>query len=197
VSDAPRERLGIFGGTFDPLHVGHVVAAVEVRSALQLDQVLFVVAGDPWQKRGDVVASAADRLVMVRAGVEGIDGLAVSDLEVVRSGATYTIDTVRELANPRRDLYLIVGDDVAAKLDSWREVGALRALATLVVVARDGVEDVAGTAGWPTERVAIPRLDVSSTELRERLASGRPIDGLVPPGAVRTIRERHLYTRPR
>ncbi|MFN8037222.1 MAG: nicotinate-nucleotide adenylyltransferase [Acidimicrobiia bacterium] len=193
MTSAPRERLGIFGGTFDPVHVGHVVAAVEVRAALQLDQVLLVVAGDPWQKRGEVVASAADRLAVVRAAVEGVDGIAASDLEVQRTGATYTIDTVQELRSPSRELFLVVGADVAPRLDTWRDAGTLRQLVTLAIVTREG--DVGDAPeGWTCCRITIPRLDVSSTDLRERLARGRPIDGLVPPGAVRIIRERRLYT---
>ena len=187
-----RERVGVLGGTFDPVHIAHLVAAVGARHALGLDRVVLVVAGDPWQKRGSVVASAADRLAMTVAAIEGYEGLEVSTIELDRPGPTYTIDTLRALTDADRELFLIVGADVAAKLDTWHEADAVRAAATLVVVSRDGVEHAAG-AGALTVR--IPRLDVASSDLRERVARGEPIDVLVPAGAVRVIRERRLYTR--
>lgn len=192
----------MFGGTFDPVHVGHVVAASEARWALGLDRVLLVVAADPWQKRGDVVAPAADRLDLVRAAVDGIAGLEASDVEVARGGPSVTADTLEALGAPDRDLVLILGADAAAGLGTWRRAGDLPGLATLAVVERavDGripdpscgpVVDPA----WTVERVAIPRLDVSSTDVRARVASGRPIDGLVPPAVAELIRARGLYTR--
>jgi nicotinate-nucleotide adenylyltransferase len=199
-SAEPSERIGVFGGTFDPVHIGHVVAAVEARRALGLDRVVLVPAGDPWQKRGSVTAPAADRLALVRAAVDGIDGLEVSSLEVERGGPSYTYQTLEALAGPGRRLFLVVGADVAATMKTWVGIERLPALATLVVVDRagdgppaegppaDGLPD-----GWGCERVSIPRLDVSSTELRARAARGWPLDGLVPPGAVRLIVERGLY----
>lgn len=205
-----RERLGVLGGTFDPVHIAHLVAALGARHALGLHRVVLVVAGDPWQKRSTVVASASDRLAMTRAAIDGLDGLEVSDIEVERTGPTYTIDTLRELSNADRDLFLIVGADVAARLDTWHEADAVRTAATLVVVSRDlDPSDFEPTAldpgdldpGAGAERdgarvdVHIPRLDIASSDLRERVARGEPIDCLVPAGAVRVIRERHLYTR--
>lgn len=212
------ERIGVFGGTFDPVHVAHIVGAVEARRALSLDRVILVPAGDPWQKRGSVAAPAADRLAMVRAATEGIDGLEVSPIEVERDGPSYTYQTLEAFSAPGRELFLIVGADVAATMRSWLGIERLQTLATLVVVDRaagdDGPPtDLAGgpeppgagaaqagspvpdglPAGWRRERVAIPRLDVSSTELRARAAQGWPLDGLVPPGAVRVITERGLY----
>ena len=190
-----EERIGVFGGTFDPVHVAHVVGAVEARRALALDRVVLVPAGDPWQKRGSVAAPAVDRLAMVEAAVEGIDGLEVSSLEVERQGPSYTYQTLEALAAPDRQLFLIVGADVAATMGSWVGIDRLPALATLVVIDRAGdrpAEDGL-PAGWPCERVPIPRLDVSSTDLRDRAARGWRLDGLVPPGAVRVIDERGLY----
>jgi nicotinate-nucleotide adenylyltransferase len=189
------ERVGVFGGTFDPVHVGHIVAAVEARRALALDRVVLVPAGDPWQKRGTVEAPAADRLAMVRAATVGIAGLDVSPLEVDRQGASYTYQTLEALCAPGRSLFLIVGADVAATMRSWVGIERLPALATLVVVDRAGdrPHDDGLPPGWACERVSIPRLDVSSTELRARAARGWPLDGLVPPGAVRIIAERDLY----
>jgi len=194
------ERVGVYGGTFDPVHVAHVVAAVEARRALGLDRVILVPAGDPWQKRGSVAAPATDRLAMVQAAVDGIDGLEVSPLEVERDGPSYTYQTLEALAGPGRELFLIVGADVAATMKTWVGIERLPGLATLVVVDRSGdaPPDEGPPAdglpeGWPCRRVAIPRLDVSSTELRARAARGWPLDGLVPPGAVRLIVERGLY----
>ena len=192
------ERVGVLGGTFDPIHNAHLVAALSAREVLRLDRVVLVVAGDPWQKRGSVVASAADRLAMARAAVEGLEGLEVSAAEVERPGPTYTIDTLRALAAADRELFLIVGSDVAAHLDSWHEAGAVRAAATLAVVSRDAVPggeaDAAGPSGRAAVAVPIPRLDIASSDLRRRVALGEPIDGLVPPAVVRVIRERRLYT---
>jgi nicotinate-nucleotide adenylyltransferase len=194
------ERIGVFGGTFDPIHVAHLVAAVEARRALRLDRVVLVPAGDPWQKRGSVAAPAADRLAMARAAVEEIDGLEVSPVEVERDGPSYTYQTLEALAGPGRRLFLVVGADVAATMHTWVGIERLPALAALVVVDRAGDRPPAEgppaeglPEGWPCHRVAIPRLDVSSTELRARAARGWPLDGLVPPGAVRIIVDRGLY----
>lgn len=190
----PGERVGVFGGTFDPVHVAHVVAAVEARRALGLDRVLLVVAGDPWQKRGSVVAPAADRLAMVRAAVEGIEGLEACDVEVGRPGPSYTADTLESLAAPGRKLFLIVGEDVARKLATWKGVERLPELATLVIVDRAGADPVPDPPGpWDVVRLSIPSLEISSTDLRARAARGWPLDGLMPPGAVRIVRERKLY----
>jgi len=189
------ERIGVFGGTFDPIHIAHVVSAVEARRALSLDRVVLVPAGDPWQKRGSVTAPAPDRLAMVEAAVEGIAGLEVSAIEVSHDGPSYTYRTLEAMAGPGRELFLIVGADVAASMHTWVGVDRLPALATLVVVDRagEGPGRHSLSAGWACERVAIPRLDVSSTDLRARAARGWPLDGLVPPGAVRVITERGLY----
>jgi len=194
MSDGSR-RIGVFGGTFDPIHVAHVVSAVEARRALCLDRVVFVPAGDPWQKRGSVSAAAADRLAMVRAAINGIAGLEVSPVEIERDGPSYTYQTLEAMSAPGRDLFLIVGADVAATMHTWVGVEHLPGLATLVVVDRAGEQPPAERlpAGWPCQRVAIPRLDVSSTDLRARAGRGWPLDGLVPPGVVRVIVERGLY----
>jgi nicotinate-nucleotide adenylyltransferase len=191
---AEHERVGVLGGTFDPVHVGHIVAACEVRTALGLDRVLFVVAGDPWQKRGRVVAPATERLALVELAIEGIDGLEASAIEVEREGASVTADTLEALQRPGRELYLVLGADAVANMGTWRRLDETRELATVVVIERAGDSEAAPPGeGWRYERVAIPRLDVSSTDLRERLAGGRSIDGMVPPAVVRRILARKLY----
>jgi nicotinate-nucleotide adenylyltransferase len=188
----PAERLGIFGGTFDPVHVGHLVAALEARTQLQLDRVLLIVAGDPWQKQGDVIAPAAARFEMVAASVEGVDGLEASRLEVDRTGPTYTVETVAELTAPGRDLFLVVGSDVASRLSTWHRAEDLRRAVTLGVVTRSG-EPRPDLDGWQTAFVSMPRLDISSTDLRTRLTRDLPVDFLVPAAALRVIRDQDLY----
>lgn len=194
------ERIGIFGGTFDPVHVGHLVAALEARQALALDRVLLVVAGDPWQKTDQrPVTPAEDRWAVVAAAVEGIDGLEASRLEIDRSGPSYTADTVAQLAaaHPGAELFLVVGDDVAAELGTWHRVEELVGALTLVIVQRGGVSPVADPAGWQVRRLAIPALEISSSDLRERLATGRNVHFLVPEAAIRCILSRNLYASSR
>lgn len=188
------ERLGIFGGTFDPVHVAHLVAALEARHQLALDRVLLVVAADPWQKRGEVMAPADVRYEMVAAAIDAVDGLEASSIEVRRPGPTYTIDTVEALASPGRELFLVAGTDVAAGLDTWHRADDLRDAVTLAIVRRDGDELVA-PPGWSTRWVSMPRLDVSSSDIRRRRAIGAPIEFLVPADALRVLRARRLYTR--
>lgn len=190
-----NERVGVLGGTFDPVHVGHVVVAVESRYALGLDRVLLVVAGDPWQKRGRVVASPRDRVALARAAIDDVDGVEVSTVEIDHGRPSVTADTLEALAAPGRELFLLLGADAVANMPTWRRLDDTRRLCTLVVITRQGEHADAPGPGWCVEHVTIPRLDVSSTELRERLANGRPIDGLVPPAVVREISARHLYTR--
>jgi nicotinate-nucleotide adenylyltransferase len=191
------ERIGVLGGTFDPVHVGHLVAAGDARWALKLDRVLLVVAGDPWQKRGQVVASARDRLALAEAAVAEVDGIEASPVEVDRSGPSVTADTLEELAAPGREFFLLLGADAVANMPTWRRLEETRHLATIVVIERAGdahAEPPGG--GWRYERLSIPRLDVSSSDIRRRLAAGRPVDGLVPVPVIREIRARGLYTAP-
>lgn len=187
-------RVGIFGGTFDPPHNGHLTVAASARHALDLDVVLLVVAGEPWQKVGDrAISSAADRLAMVQQLCAHTDGVEACDLEVRRPGPSYTADSLGELAAPGRTLFLVLGRDAAGGLPTWSRVDEVRSLCVPVLVDRPGVEAPPLPVGWSWQRVEIPRLDVSSTELRGRVASGQPLDGLVPPGVITCIDERRLY----
>jgi nicotinate-nucleotide adenylyltransferase len=192
------ERIGLFGGTFDPVHVGHLVAAVNVRHSLRLDRVVMMVASIPWQKEGlRVVSSPEDRLAMVEAAVAAVAGVEAGRLEVDRGGVSYTADTVMEMLGrqPDADIHLIVGWDVAAALDTWERIEEVKELTTLVVVNRPGAEAPRGlrAGGWRVEAVTVPNLEISSTDLRERAIDGRPFDYLVPEAAVRVIRARGLY----
>ncbi len=173
-----------------------MVAACETRAVLGLDRVLLVVAGDPWQKRGGVVASAADRLALVEAATAGVTGVEPSAIEIDRGEPSVTADTLEALGGADRDLFLVLGADAVRNMPTWRRLEETRELATLVIVERAGDRHAEPpSAGWKVERVVIPRLDISSTDLRDRLAAGRPVDGLVPPAVVRAIHDRGLYTR--
>jgi nicotinate-nucleotide adenylyltransferase len=195
---ATKRRTGVFGGTFDPIHVGHLVAAVNARDALKLDRVILMVANVPWQKAGSrVVSSPDDRLALVEAAVGGVRGLEASRLEIDRGGESYTADTLVEMqaADPDDELFLIVGWDVAESLTTWERYEEIQGLATLVVVNRPGSPRPRRLAarGWRVEEVTVPNLEISSTDLRARAADGRPLDYLIPEGGVRCIRARHMY----
>jgi nicotinate-nucleotide adenylyltransferase len=191
----PTQRIGVFGGTFDPPHVGHFVSALNVRHDLALDRVILMVANVPWQKEGSrPISPASDRLAMVRAGVAGVDGLEASDLELRRSGPTYTADTLAELADlhPGAELFTILGHDAAAGLTTWERVDEVVQRSRLVVVDRPGPQTPL-PAGVDWIRVEVPHLDVSSTDLRQRVVDGRPLEFLVPEPVLAVIRSRGLY----
>jgi len=191
-----RRGLGILGGTFDPPHIGHIAAAKAVFDALMLERVVLMVANEPWQKVGLRPLSAPhDRLAMTRAAVMGIDGLETSDIEIRRGGPTYTIDSLEELrsSNPDTDLYLILGADAATGLDSWHRSSELAGLATLVIVERDGETRAEASSDWSIERVTMPRVDVSSTELRALAARGVSLTPFVPAPVINEIESRGLY----
>lgn len=198
---ARSRRIGILGGTFDPIHVGHLVAAVNVRYELELDTVCLVVANQPWQKIGRrPVSPAADRLALVEAAVEGFEGIQASPIEIERGGVSYTADTVAELeaGNPGAELYLVIGADVANQLGTWERIEEVRRRVRLVVVNRPGASTVlpgpeGPLAGWDASAVEIPALEISSTDLRDRAATGRPLDFLIPEAAIRVLRDRSLY----
>ncbi len=192
-------RIGVFGGTFDPPHVGHLVTAVNVRHALALDRVLLVVANQPWQKLGSrPITPALDRLAMVEAAVGDVAGLEACALEIERGGHSYTADTLAELAarQPGAELVLVLGADAAAGLTTWERVDEVRARASLAVVERPGAGAPDIPAGWAWRLVEVPRLEVSSTDLRDRVVDGRPLDYLLPPAVISCIRERDLYRSP-
>jgi len=192
------QRLGVFGGTFDPPHRGHLAVAAAARSQLGLDRVLLVVANDPWKKSPDrEITPAKDRLAMVHALVRGDDGqpiagLEVSDAEIRRGGPSYTVTTLRELgeSHPGAELYLIIGRDLVDDFGSWHESSAIETLATIVVVDRPGyVADV--KRGW--KRLIVPPVDVSSTQLRERLRNGDDVSEHLTSRVVDEVRTRRLY----
>lgn len=193
------ERLGIFGGTFDPPHVGHLVSAVNVRHELALDRVLLVVNNRPWQKEGSrPISPAEDRLAMVRAAVADVEGLEASRIEIDAGGPSYTADTVAALlaADPDRRLFVILGADAAAGVLTWERHEAVRDLATVVVVERPGAPPAVAPDGWRWVQVEVPAIDVSSTDLRARAVDGRPLDYLVTHEVVDWIHEHQPYGHP-
>ncbi len=192
------QRIGILGGTFDPIHVGHLVAAVNARHALGLDRVIMMVANIPWQKADSrTVSSAADRLALVEAAVGGVEGVEAGSMEIERGGESYTADTLAELHGnqPDDELFLIIGWDVAPALATWDRYEEVQKLATLVVVNRPGSLPPSQLAqlGWRVLEVTVPNLEISSSDLRARAAQGRPLDYLVPAAGVRCIRARGMY----
>jgi nicotinate-nucleotide adenylyltransferase len=190
------ERLGIFGGTFDPPHVGHLVTAVNVRHELRLDRVLLVVSGVPWQKVGTRPISPPEaRFAMVQAAVGDVEGLEASRVEIEAGGPSYTADTLAALRaeDPERELFVILGADAAAGLLSWERWEEVRDLSTVVVVDRPGSVPAEAPPGWRWVHVEVPRVEVSSTDLRARAVDGRPLDYLVTHEVVDWIEANHLY----
>ena len=189
-------RIGLLGGTFDPPHVGHLVAAANVRQALHLDRVLLVVANQPWQKVGvREITPAVDRLAMVQALANDVPGVEASTIEIERGGPSYTTRRSTYCVNiiPIARCCVILGRDVAAGLPTWERAQDVRDNAVMVLVERPGAAPVALPEDWTFEHVVIPYFDISSTEVRQRIAEGRPIDGLVPPEVISVIAERGLY----
>jgi nicotinate-nucleotide adenylyltransferase len=190
------ERLGLFGGTFDPPHVGHLVTAVNVRHDLGLDRVLLVVNAVPWQKLGTRAISPPEaRLAMVEAAVADVEGLEASSIEIDRGGPSYTADTLATLRadDPDRELFVILGADAAAAIESWERVDEVAASATIVAVGRPGVPVAEPRAGWRWVALEVPGLEVSSTDLRARVSDGRPLDYLVTHEVVDWIEGHGLY----
>jgi nicotinate-nucleotide adenylyltransferase len=201
------ERIGLLGGTFDPPHAGHLAAARSCRDSLGLDRVLLVVANDPWQKSPHRrVTDAAVRFELVAAAASGLAGIEASRIEIDRGGPSYTIDTVRALqaearvgGRPDPEIFLLVGADLATTLHTWHRADELRGLVRLVIVTRPpDPAPVTGPEGWDWQVVGGDGgVDVSSSEVRDRLGSGHPVTGLVPEAVVHCILRRGLYAVPR
>jgi nicotinate-nucleotide adenylyltransferase len=186
-------RIGVLGGTFDPIHIGHLAAASEVFAALSLDRLLVVPAAEQPFKRGTEVASGKDRLAMARLAVAADSRLEVSAVDIERGAPTYTIDTMSDLkaAYPGSTWYFVTGADALARLGDWRDSATLREVATFVGVTRPGYDVPAGLSDIPL--VEVPALGVSSTDVRRRVSLGLPIRYLVPDVVADYIGEHHLY----
>jgi nicotinate-nucleotide adenylyltransferase len=194
-------RIGIFGGTFDPPHDGHVAAARAVTEQLGLDRLLLVVANDPWQKSGQrAVSPAADRYALTELLAEEIPGAEASRLEMERGGPSYSVDTAEEIlaeAGGRpTELFLVIGADLVPELGSWHRSEDLRRLVTLAVVSRPTGPSPAIPPGWRVEWVDGPQVAVSSSEVRDLLRKGRSVEGMVPEPIIRCIGRHDLYAGP-
>lgn len=187
-------RLGIYGGSFDPPHVGHLLTASDAFEALALDRLIWVPAGVQPLKVGRARATPAQRLAMVRLLVAGDARFEVDPVEIERDGLSYTVDTLAAYAarHPDAERYLLVGADVLGSFHQWREPERIRALATLAVLERTTDDGSQGPAEGML-RLATRRVDVSSTEIRARLAAGRSIHGFVPASVERFIAAERLY----
>jgi nicotinate-nucleotide adenylyltransferase len=191
-----KRRIGVFGGSFDPPHNAHVALARTALDALQLDEVCWIPAGAPWQKTRDMTP-AADREAMVRLVIEGEPHFTLDRCEIERGGPTYTIDTVRELqaARPDATWCLLVGQDQYAGLHTWRDWQDLLGQVVLAVANRPGMvpEVHPDVLAFPHQTVPLPMLDISSTDIRQRVAQGLSIHHLVPPEVARYIADHSLY----
>ena len=187
------QRVGVMGGTFDPIHYGHLLAANEAAAQLQLDEVVFIPAGDPWQKADRELAPAEHRLQMVANAISGNPLFSLSKIEIDRTGPSYAVDTLTELNSPDNEVFFIMGVDVFAKLDTWHQVDVVRKLANFIVCTRPGhkvqVDDPNATA------IEIPQLEISSTMLRERIANNEPIRYLTPDSVAEYISAHDLYRK--
>ncbi|MCG7299962.1 nicotinic acid mononucleotide adenylyltransferase [Brevibacterium ravenspurgense] len=190
-------RVGVMGGTFDPIHNGHLVAASEVAARFGLDEVIFVPTGRPWQKTGKNVSDAEHRYLMTVIATASNPRFTVSRVDVDRPGNTYTIDTLRDLAEKLgegTEMFFITGADALAQILSWKEVDELFQLAHFVGVSRPGHE--LSSEGLPQDGVSllqIPALAISSTDCRDRVLDDLPVWYLVPDGVVQYIAKHNLY----
>jgi nicotinate-nucleotide adenylyltransferase len=186
------------GGTFDPIHHGHLVAASEVQALFGLDEVVFVPTGQPWQKDADSVTAPEHRYLMTVIATASNPRFSVSRVDIDRDGPTYTIDTLRDLhaQRPDAELFFITGADALAHIFSWKDVDELFTLAQFVGVTRPG--HVLSDPGLPSDRITleeVPAMAISSTDCRERVGRSQPVWYLVPDGVVQYINKYHLYTR--
>jgi nicotinate-nucleotide adenylyltransferase len=195
-------RLGIYGGTFDPIHYGHLLLADRCREELQLDEVWFIPAGVSPHKVGKPLTPGKARVQMVEFAVSGFPEFRVSKIELERTGPSYTVQTLEQLraADPARELFLMMGADSAAELSTWREPQRILELAQVVAVNRAGekpdlsnIEPLCQAMGRPIRVVEMPAVDFSSSEIRTRVAAGRSIRFLTPRPVEMYIRANNLY----
>lgn len=203
---AMSERIGIFGGSFNPVHLGHLVMAQDALEHMGLHRVIFVPAAHPPHKPGAAMAGAADRLEMLKIALSGHPRFEVSDEEIARGGVSYTVDTLRRLREkwPDASLYFIIGGDTIRELHTWRDIDQVLRLAEVVTVGRPGIpldnltsENLRLPDPWPARLAANVvgghLVEISSSDIRSRLARGRSIRYLVPEGVERYISSHRLY----
>jgi nicotinate-nucleotide adenylyltransferase len=189
-------RVGVMGGTFDPIHHGHLVAASEVAARFELDEVVFVPTGEPWQKHSREVSPAEHRYLMAVIATASNPRFWVSRVDVDRDGPTYTIDTLRDLSAqlPDAELHFITGADALAQILSWKDADELFRLARFIAVTRPGYQLSSDhLPGQQIDLIEVPALAISSTGCRDRVRTGLPVWYLVPDGVVQYINKHHLY----
>ena len=192
------KRIGLFGGTFDPVHNAHVALARSARDDLALDHVRWVPAGQPWQKQRPLTP-AVHREAMVRLAIEGEPRFVLDRIELERAGPSYTLQTVQELQarEPGSEWFLVIGQDQYARIDSWRDAAQWRSDVTFAVAARDG-QPPRPPSGWSASNhrhvvLPLPEHPVSATRIRQMIAAGQAVDALVGPAVARYIAQHHLY----
>ena len=189
-----RRRIGVMGGTFDPIHHGHLVAASEVAAALSLDEVVFVPTGQPWHKKA--VSSAEHRYLMTVIATAANPQFTVSRIDIDRPGVTYTVDTLRDLLSlmPDADLFFISGADAIAQILAWKEIDEIWPLAEFIAVSRPGHNlELPEAPEGNISVLEVPALSISSTNIRQRAGDSKPIWYLVPDGVVQYIAKHKLY----
>ncbi|KYZ75379.1 nicotinic acid mononucleotide adenylyltransferase [Anaerosporomusa subterranea] len=203
--DMQKQRLGIMGGTFDPIHIGHLITAEIVRTDFHLDKVLFIPAGSPPHKQGQIITPAVHRYLMTVMATASNPHFAVLPMEIERSGPSYTIDTVRRLLNeygPNTELFCITGADAIRDLLTWKDLDTLLDLCWFAAASRPGaleaIDPIIARLGEKGRnrvlRVNTPQLDISATQIRERLRQGLSIRYLVPESVAEYIKKEQLYT---
>ena len=187
-------RLGVMGGTFDPIHFGHLVAANEAASAFNLDKVIFVPTGEPWQKQ--TITDSNHRFRMTQLAISGNEHFEISRVDVDRPGPTYTVDTLRDIRaqQPDAELFFITGADSISQIGTWKDADQIWPLAHLVGVTRPGHSlEVPKSPHGAVSLLEIPALAISSTDIRARVKAGKPIDYLLPEAVIDYIQQNNLY----
>jgi nicotinate-nucleotide adenylyltransferase len=187
-------RLGVMGGTFDPIHFGHLVAANEAAFAFNLEKVIFVPTGEPWQKK--TITDSTHRFEMTKRAISKNKHFEISDVDINRAGPTYTVDTLQDIQAlyPNAELFFITGADAISQILTWKDVDKIWSLARFVGVTRPGhTLEVPESPHGVVSLLEIPALAISSTDIRERVEAGKPIDYLLPKKVIKYITKNHLY----
>lgn len=196
---ARRKKNGILGGTFDPIHLGHLVLAEQVKEKLQLERVIFIPCASPPHKTKRKHSPAQNRFQMTKLALDGNPGFTISDMELKRGGISYTIDTLRELKKtyPNSEMYFLTGSDVLKEIRTWKDLEQIYKLAKMVIAIRPGFDDFDPHDHFAQKSIIVPitGVDVSSTQIRERVKKGLSIKYLVPPKVEEYIKNKNLYQK--
>jgi len=192
-----KERLGILGGTFDPIHLGHLILAEQMKEGLDLKKVIFVPSANPPHKKNSLLSSAKDRLMMAKIAIKDNPDFILSDLELKREGESYTIDTLNEFKKlyPSSEIFLLLGSDVLDEIESWKEPDKIFKEVKVVIALRPGFDKIDRKNKFAKRSLSVPinGLNISSTQIRKKVKAGNSIRYLVPPGIEEFIRAKNLY----